>query len=329
MSLVQISANEGEALTGRDLQKAISNIGLNNNGFFLKDCTIEELNKLTESLKSFNEMNYGEYSDDEILDSFIKALQVNHIFSYTSQQYYLTNDELLFRVRAVSYTNLPCEKFKNEADCWNPPKEKAPQGRLNKLHESMLYTTLGNPSICMDECHIEIGNQFMLMVYTVIDEIEFSFIGGRLHPELEKELSPNGLRYHQICTLFLNRFFSKPVDECNKDYYRVTDLLANHIFSNKEVDCRAWGYATVAGEDKRGFINLCMDPDVAKTHLRLTGVVLGTRLSKDAIKIDGIVESFEDNGCPAYSNDVSCTNLYHLLRQANEKYALNFKYIID
>ena len=68
MSLVQISANEGEALTGRDLQKAISNIGLNNNGFFLKDCTIEELNKLTESLKSFNEMNYGEYSDDEILE---------------------------------------------------------------------------------------------------------------------------------------------------------------------------------------------------------------------------------------------------------------------
>lgn len=50
MSLAQISANEGEALTGRDLQKAISNIGLNNNGFFLKDCTIEELNKLTESL---------------------------------------------------------------------------------------------------------------------------------------------------------------------------------------------------------------------------------------------------------------------------------------
>lgn len=80
MSLVQIFANEGEALTDRDLQKAISNIELKNNGFFIKDCTIEELNKLTESLKSFNEMNYEEYSDDDILDSFIKALQVNNFF---------------------------------------------------------------------------------------------------------------------------------------------------------------------------------------------------------------------------------------------------------
>ena len=330
MSLINIFSAEGEALTENDLQKAFSNIELYTNGFFIYDCTKEELNKLTGSLKSFSEMNYGECSDDDILDGFIKALQINHVFAYTPQPYYLTKDELLFRVRSASYSKLPYEKFRNEADCWNPPKDKATQGRLNKLHESMLYTTLGNPLICMDECHIEIGNQFMLMVYSVLDEIEFSLIGGRLHPELEKKLTPNSLRYHQICTLFLNDFFSRPVDECNKEYYRVTDLLANRIFTNKEVGQRAWGYATVAGEDKRGFINLCIDPAIAKAHLQLKGVILGTRLSKNAIKIDGIVESFDrDNGSPVYNKCISCTNLYHLLCQAKGKYALDFECTID
>lgn len=274
-------------------------------------------------------MNYSEYSDDDILDHFINALQVDHVFTYFSQPFFLTKDEVLFRVRSASYDALPCKKLKNEADCWNPPKEKAPQGRLNKLHESLLYTTLGNPSICLDECDIQTGKQFMLMVYSVCDQIEFSLIGARLHPETEKELSPNSLRYHQICTLFLNHFFSKPVDECDKEYYRVTELLAKHIFTNKEDGQRAWGYATVAGEDSRGFINICIDPVLAQKHLQLAGVVFGTRVSKNSIKIDGIVESFDNDGRPVYNFDVVSSDLYRLLVRSNEKNELDFDYLID
>lgn len=328
MSLISVFAKEGEALTVGDLQNAFNSIELIPNGFFLSNCTDEDLNQLIESLENFSKLNYIDYSDDDILDQFSKALQINHVFSYTSQEFIVSQNQTLFRVREAPYKNLPCEALKDESSCWNPPEDVTPAGRLNKPHESMLYTTLGNPSICLDECHIKNNKTFMMMVYTVCDEFNISLIGAALNPELKKQISPNGVKYHQICTDFLNWFFSKPVDDDEKDYYRVSDLLAKHFFTNSEDGKRAWGYATVTGIDTRGFINICMDPPLAKQHLRLEGVVLGKRIDQNKIKVHGIVESFDDDGKPIYRYDIESTRLYKRLIEINEQNELDFEYMI-
>jgi hypothetical protein len=72
-----------------------------------------------------------------------------------------------FRVRALKTddSKIPLRDMRVELDAWNPPAHVVGQGRLNRMGESLLYTSPVNPKVAVEEMKIDDGSNFFLIVY--------------------------------------------------------------------------------------------------------------------------------------------------------------------
>lgn len=173
-----------------------------------------------------------------------------------------------YRMRIVNTHDL--DQFSNIGAYWNPPKDCiSKSGRLNKVHESLLYTSL-NYATTFSELKIQSNQTFALIVYEALEPIKMNIIGA---DKYISELSENDNRKYQLYNKFLREEFTKEVQTGFEHYYRVSEYIAKYYFDLPARDIQdAWMYPSVASS---GEYNICFRPDIAKEVLKFVGVIIG------------------------------------------------------
>lgn len=173
-----------------------------------------------------------------------------------------------YRTRIVNTQDL--DQFSSIGAYWNPPKECISKpGRLNKVHESLLYTSL-NYDTTFSELKIQSNQTFALIVYEALEPIKMTIIGA---DKDISELSENVNRKYQLFNSFLREEFTKEVQPGFEHLYRVSEYIAKFYFDLPPRDIQdAWMYPSVAS---KGAYNVCFRPEVAKEVLKFVGVIFG------------------------------------------------------
>lgn len=173
-----------------------------------------------------------------------------------------------YRTRIVNTQEL--EQFSTIGAYWNPPKEYITKpGRLNKAHESLLYTSL-NPATTFSELKIQSNQTFALIVYEALEPIKMNIIGAET---TIPDLNEDDIRKYQLYNNFLREEFTKEVQPGLEYYYRVSEYIAKFYFDLPPRDVQdAWMYPSVASS---GEYNVCFRPEIAKEVLKFVGVIFG------------------------------------------------------
>ena len=132
----------------------------------------------------------------------------------------------------------------------------------------MLYTSVDNPDISVEEMDIKDGDWFCLITYKSVKVIKSTLVGIWNDSEgLSKE---DNLKMRMI-TNVLKDLFVRDVGKGTEFLYRVTERIAKDYFDlpREMQDC--WCYPSVAA--KLGY-NVCFRPDVAREVLQIDSVQL-------------------------------------------------------
>ncbi len=123
----------------------------------------------------------------------------------------------LFRVRHVSKDIVPCNR-----DCWAPPKEKTPSGRINQEGVPWLYTSL-DPSSVFSEMPIPSGKIAMLILYKAIEEIKCS--SSEFDDQNKMNMTRRELNRLRLTTNFLRDLLSIEIDKGKEYSYKISQSL--------------------------------------------------------------------------------------------------------
>lgn len=319
MSFLRIG-NIGETLTVDKFQNYIKNIELTEMGFKANSYTDSQVNSLQQKINKFKLFNFNNMTEDDIFDKICDVLKISGVLAYTPEICTLRKNETLYRVRKIEAKYFPNSFLKSVSDCWNPPESVVGLGRLNKAKESLLYTTLGNPLVAMKEARINKQDRFMLMIYKVNRDINFSLIGKNLLNDNCESYSDNVLKVNNIYNEFLNEYFTKAVDKDeDKYYYKLTEILAKRFFSIADEGKNIWGYNTILNNK---YINLCFEPKIARNSLELMGVLLSQKIGDNNIKIHSIVEKFDKGTFPIYTKRLKSSDLFRYFLNAIKIYGV-------
>ena len=93
--------------------------------------------------------------DVELHTNIYNVLCNNGIFSCLCNIGRYPKGSLLFRVKKLQGSIIPNERFRIETDYWETPSCYLKEyGRLNKPHESLLYTCPRDPYVAVQETNI-------------------------------------------------------------------------------------------------------------------------------------------------------------------------------
>lgn len=178
--------------------------------------------------QDFKKMTYGDISK-----SINDVLMVGGRFAIPAVIKKIPPGTQLFRIRHVSRDFVPCDK-----DCWAPPKEKVPGGRVNREGVPWLYTSLDQASV-FREMPIPPGKIAMMMIYEVLEEISCS------SPEFDEQnkhnLTKREIKQLHSIRSFLQSLFSIDA-EGSKHRYKVSQSLVVNLVDYPE--CTAVFYTT-------------------------------------------------------------------------------------
>ena len=130
----------------------------------------------------------------EVSNAINEVLMVGEIFTVPINIKTIPPGTQLFRVRHVFKDFVPCDR-----DCWAPPKEKTPSGRINKEGVPWLYTSLNLASVFL-EMPIPHEKIAMVTIYKVLEEIKCS------SPEFDNQNKMNLTRRELNKTSFSYKF---------------------------------------------------------------------------------------------------------------------------
>lgn len=242
---------------------------------FLSRISIEDIVKKQEL---FHSLSIKKLTDEELFQALLSAISFDvegtgrETSFLTPRSVSFPKGTRLYRIRKLDIEDyyIPLKVLAIEQDVWNAPVEKCKLGRLNKDGESLLYTSVQSPNVCVEEMDIEDGQNFCLIVYEAKKEIKATLIGvWKDCQELSKD---ENLKMRMI-TNVLRDLFTRDVGTGTEYLYRLSERIAKDYYDLPR-DCQdAWCYPSVAA--KQGY-NCCFRPDVAKDVLNLVGIQICT-----------------------------------------------------
>ena len=223
-------------------------------------------------ISKFRQIDLRKISDNELGEAISEVMNIEidglkmHTF-YPSFGNYDTGTRF-YRIRPIPFNQNELDQYSQIVAYWNPPVEKVNcPGRLNKIHESLLYTST-NPHTAMVEMKIQNYQNFVLIIYETIRPIKINIIGANNDIHI---LSEEDNKKFQLYNNFLREEFTKVVP-CGSEYlYRVSEFIAKCYFDLPPRDVQdAWFYPSVAS---KGGYNICFRPEIAKESLKLVGAL--------------------------------------------------------
>ncbi|WP_104141018.1 hypothetical protein [Arthrobacter sp. ZGTC131] len=183
----------------------------------------------------------------------------------------------LFRARNLS----DVDEMKVESDAWNAPAQYVGPGRLNTDGESLLYTSVAEPSTAAFELRAKAGDLLAMSEFRVINQFNAVRMGDDFVPP---GLSLKGERKLRTIMGFLQDIFTQRTfpDETHK--YIAPELVTKEFWDLPEGIYKAWSYTSVADPRGNGW-NLCFRPTPARQvleYVRTDVVQLAPDVTPDA-----------------------------------------------
>ena len=230
------------------------------------------ISEIEQKISNFQKIDLNNISDKDLDTAIAEVMNIE--FEGQKMQIFLPQGcsynvgTRFYRTRIVNTQEL--EQFSTIGAYWNPPKEYITKpGRLNKAHESLLYTSL-NPATTFSELKIQSNQTIALIVYEALEPIKMNIIGAET---TIRDLNEDDIRKYQLYNNFLREEFTKEVQPGLEYYYRVSEYIAKFYFDLPPRDVQdAWMYPSVASS---GEYNVCFRPEIAKEVLKFVGVIFG------------------------------------------------------
>lgn len=177
-----------------------------------------------------------------------------------------------YRVRTTSSDDLapPIRSMSRIQDCWEPPRDVVPVGRLNRPGEPLLYTSLHHYLVAVDEMRIKDGECCSVMVYEAVDAVRTPVI-GLSHPSINWLDEDDAMKMEMV-NEFLRNEFTRDVGRGTEYLYRISESIAKTWFDFPPELQDAWCYPSIV--DKNSY-NVAFRPDKRRERLRLIGVQIG------------------------------------------------------
>ncbi|MCL2020443.1 MAG: hypothetical protein FWG70_11925 [Oscillospiraceae bacterium] len=258
---------------------------------FLKN--VDDLD-LIKKIKDFRKLDFRNISDSDLDKAIIKVLLYNNKFVIMTNNATYPAGTKFFRVRKLKGSIIPDENLRVLSDFWNPPADKTPLGRLNKIGESLLYTAPINPMVAIKEMNLEPNIFYAIIVYVARSDIKVNIIGGDFDYEANGISDRKAIFIHEIYNNFLRDEFSRDVGEGTEFLYKISEKIAKDYFDLPPRDVQdAWAYPSV--QDKSMY-NVCFKPDIAKELLELQGAIIAKNIKPDEITPVAVSRGFDNNG---------------------------------
>ena len=246
-------------------------------------------------IRRFRALNFKTISDEDLFTEISNVLCIDNFFAYPVNVRILGKGTEFFRVRKLRGTIIPFDNFSIISDMWEPPNEKVTRPeRLNKIGESLLYTTLADPFIAIQEARVQGGDIYALIKYIAKDDVKVNVIGGGFEQDELPFNDANSIIVFNLINDFLRDEFSRIVGEGTEYLYRISESIAKDYFDlPPRVSQDAWAYSSI--QDKHKY-NVCFRPDIAHELLSLHGAIVCKKDESDGIKaICVAVPSMTDN----------------------------------
>lgn len=230
------------------------------------------VSEIKAKISKFHQLDLRNITDNELGEAISEVMNIEvdglkmHTF-YPSFVNYDTGTRF-YRIRPFPLDQKEMVQFAQIGAYWNPPIEKVTHpGRLNKIHESLLYTST-NPYTAVAEMKIQDHQIFVLIIYETIRPIKATIIGASNNiPTLSEE---DNIKF-KFYNYFLREEFTKEVPHGSEYLYKVSEYIAKSYFDLPPKDVQdAWVYPSVA---TKGGYNICFRPDIAKESLKLVGAL--------------------------------------------------------
>lgn len=176
-----------------------------------------------------------------------------------------------YRIRKIPSDDkkIPLRSMSSIDDCWEPPTNVVGIGRLNKKNEPLLYTTVADPGIPLEELKISDNENFSLIVYEAIDDVKVNVIGASIETD---GLDKSELLILSLLQDFLHHEFTRDVGIGTEYLYKTSESIAKDYFDLPAETQDAWCYPSVA--KKEGY-NVCFR-ESKRNKLKLLGVQIST-----------------------------------------------------
>lgn len=255
---------------------------------------------LTDKIREFRKLNLKEMSDEEISQAISHVLMFGNHFVYMTKNGVYPKGTKFFRVRELKGSNIPNENLKIQSDFWNPPEQCITKyGRLNKLYESLLYTSPVNPMVAVNEVKLKGDTFFAVITYEAKEDIKVNCIGGEYNYEEMGITDKHVKLINNMINDFLREEFTRDVGEGTEYLYRVSEIITKWYFDlPPRVVQDAWAYASVKN---RQAYNVCFRPEVAREVLELKGAMICKHKEKsDALNVKCITTGFNEDGIATF-----------------------------
>lgn len=234
-------------------------------------------------ISKFRKLNISRMSDAEIRQAILDVLCTDGVFSYYTNIKTYPAGTKFFRVKRFSGTAIPDPRFTFDRDYWETdPKFLKEYGRLNKPHESLLYTS--PDLLCsIKEVHISEKDYFAAIQYTSKTSVKVNVIGGEYDYSQLGITDSKAILIHEIFNSFLRDEFSRDVGKGTEYLYRVSEMIAKDYFDlPPRVAQDAWAYSSI--QDKAKY-NVCFRPDIAHDILELNGAMICKLGNEDGVRV--------------------------------------------
>lgn len=259
---------------------------------------------LQDKIKNFRKLDLKNMKYEDINNEILNVLcDEDSGFSYiVNGATYQKNTEF-FRVRTLNEDVRLNQIMQTSQDFWNPPENLVRNfGRLNKIGESLLYTTPGNPLICINELKIEPGKFFVLIKYRAIKDIKVNIIGGEYNYERMNIKSKKAIFIHEMINNFLREEYSREVGIGTEHLYKTSELIAKSFFDLPPEEIQdAWAYISTI--DKKSY-NVCFRPEIAKKKLKLDGAIVANIDEMNNIKCFCVTPGYDEEDKKTYFYEI-------------------------
>ena len=256
------------------VEELIKKIKRDNTNDMLVDEIVEYYKKaniynIQKRIEKFKNIPIEKLTEKKLRKEIYKVLLNEKKFHYISNNAVYPKGTKYFRVRKLDREN-PLATFSAYSDFWEPPKHfVTKEGRLNKVQESLLYTTPGNAAVPIKEMKISDGEIFMLIEYTSKTDVKVNIIGGDYDYKKLKINNKKAIEGHELYNNFLLSEFSCEVKEGEEYIYKISEFIAKDFFDlPPRVVQDAWAYKSI--KDNKSY-NVCFRPEIAHDILSLKG----------------------------------------------------------
>lgn len=228
---------------------------------------------VVDKINRFRALNIREMSEQEVFSAINDTLCINGRFVYFTNNGIYPDGTVFYRVRRLTGAKVPFPELKAIGDLWEPPTHCVKQRqRLNKVGESLLYVTPGDPYVPIKEVHIPDGEYYALIKYIAVQPIKVNIIGGQYDYNRLGVFDEKAILIHELYNGFLKDEFSRDVAEGLEHLYMVSEMIAKSYFDLPPRDIQdAWAYSSIQDKSK---LNVCFRPEIAHDLLKLAGAAI-------------------------------------------------------